>query len=1116
MSATASSVFDKKRLVEVWAGPAGGPWTLGTGTWLGPRLILTAGHVVVREDGTTPPRVRVRPVGQAFPTHGELRRAEVVWWGGAGLDAALLTVADDKDGRPDPWSPAAGLPLLRWGQLTGQGTGVDAQAAGFPNSVAVKGQNFREVEQTSGTINALAGFRSGRHLMTTEVTPAGTGAWGGMSGAAVTCGELLCGIVVERTPYFHSSRLTVLPVSALLPTRAADATDAADDGATGVFRQLIREDTGRETFLESVELQGVLSPWYRAAPPASPAALLLPEFETVPFRPRAELARLHAWCKDGRRLSGLLMTGPGGQGKSRLARTLAAETAARGWVSGRLADGAPDRHLDALARTDAPLLLVIDYAEARAAVVERLVAHLAAHPSGHPVRLLMLGRTDGEWWADLCRATAASACMIAEPVRLSRLEEHTDAVSAYRSAAHALAAALGRVEGWTGVDWTAVDLPDPEPGALGGGHALSVHMAALAALLSRGLPAGDVPASEVPADGKVPAEPDGPEEVILAHEETYWNRIAAGRRLAFASLRRGVVSAALLAGAATREQALAVLALLPGLRGDVAEDGRRQLAGWVRDLYPADGAGAYWGSLHPDRLTERCLATFLAREDEARFLDDLLPGLDEQQAVHALTLLTRVLALPATPSSPPVDLAGKVRDLVVSHAEALAVAAVTVVPRAQHPEPLLAALRRICEDPDLPIGLSHRLHDAVPQQTQRLAWHAAELVVRQAAHYGARVPSAGPWRRRRSGSAEELHQLGRSLNAVAVRLRDLGRTHEALEASEKAVVLYRGLARTDPGAHLHHLAMCLHTLSIGLGATERPREALSAIEEAVRIRRGLLSSRPEFHQPYLARELNILSNMREGVGKEDEALQASEEAVRIYRSLDPAALEAHLPLWGSSLHNLAVRWSHRGQGEKALKASAEAVSLRRRLAADRPDAHLADLAASLANHAGFLTEAGRTVEALPVAAEAADILRPLAGARSEVNGSALVDVLLGQIERLGDLGRVEDALAAAEDVVRTCREPTEARPDPCRSDLALGLHYLGCCLRAAGRGAEAVQTEEECRQLLRELSALHALRGSPLDPRVKDLAEAVGLLTGRGAGPGPRWRFRFSFRWSRS
>ncbi|MFI0220527.1 hypothetical protein [Streptomyces lydicus] len=65
--------------------------------------------MVVRDDGTASPRVRVRSVARAFPADGELRRADVVWWGGAGPDAALLTVADDRDGAGSScgnWSPS--------------------------------------------------------------------------------------------------------------------------------------------------------------------------------------------------------------------------------------------------------------------------------------------------------------------------------------------------------------------------------------------------------------------------------------------------------------------------------------------------------------------------------------------------------------------------------------------------------------------------------------------------------------------------------------------------------------------------------------------------------------------------------------------------------------------------------------------------------------------------------------------------------------------------------------------------------------------------------------------------------------------------------------------------
>jgi hypothetical protein len=143
---------------------------LGTGTWIGGRLILTARHTVTSADGRPHTGVKVRFVG------GSLCAATVVWPGSGAMDAALLSVDVPGGGAPDGWRPPEGLAPVRWGRLTGQGTGVGAQAVGFPDSVTPLAHDPREIEQVDGTINPLAGSRGGRYLMAAGVSPRHGGA----------------------------------------------------------------------------------------------------------------------------------------------------------------------------------------------------------------------------------------------------------------------------------------------------------------------------------------------------------------------------------------------------------------------------------------------------------------------------------------------------------------------------------------------------------------------------------------------------------------------------------------------------------------------------------------------------------------------------------------------------------------------------------------------------------------------------------------------------------------------------------------------------------------------------------------------------------------------------
>jgi hypothetical protein len=89
----------------------------------------------------------------------------------------------------------------------------------------------------------------------------------------------------------------------------------------------------------------------------------------------------------------------GGPG-TRLALELAERLRADGWYAGPLRDKVADADPAALAwltEVTAPLLVIVDYADARVAEAQALLAVLAGR-SGRPAVVLLTGRaTDGDW-----------------------------------------------------------------------------------------------------------------------------------------------------------------------------------------------------------------------------------------------------------------------------------------------------------------------------------------------------------------------------------------------------------------------------------------------------------------------------------------------------------------------------------------------------------------------------------------------------------------------------------------------------------------------------------------------------------------------------------------------
>lgn len=148
--------------------PDGENVSVGSGALIGPRLVLTAAHVVFDKGSGRPlDGVVAGPAAAA-----RLSAARVVWPDSyrqtedpAALDVALVEITEPG------WEPPI-RGAVRWGRLTGRSPGVPCEATGFPR-VLRNLDSTRESDQISGTINPGAGAVRGRHDVTvTSAVPA--------------------------------------------------------------------------------------------------------------------------------------------------------------------------------------------------------------------------------------------------------------------------------------------------------------------------------------------------------------------------------------------------------------------------------------------------------------------------------------------------------------------------------------------------------------------------------------------------------------------------------------------------------------------------------------------------------------------------------------------------------------------------------------------------------------------------------------------------------------------------------------------------------------------------------------------------------------------------------
>ncbi|MCX5128517.1 tetratricopeptide repeat protein [Streptomyces sp. NBC_00347] len=994
----------------------------GSGYLVAPRLVLTAAHVLDHLDPAAGERVTV-----SLPDTGEKEFSACVRWQGMSgtVDAALIEITAGQDGWQVPQSLRDLLtrPPQRYGLVIGNRP-LPVTATGFPRMQKDSDDGRRLDEQLTGHIAPGTGALADRYEISSAEPTAGAGAsggsrWSGMSGAGVLTddgfgGDLLCGVVRRDRLADGGTRLTATPAAALL----------ADDG----FRVLVAQHTGWEPVLEPIEPAPLFTPATVDRNVRSPAALLRADTEAVAFHGReSELAALQTWCESGPpSLSVRVMTGPGGQGKTRLARRLTDTLGRYGWVTGHLRSDltdapAPDStppDFTAL-NTALPLLLVIDYAETRPRLLRRLITHL--HRSRHRVRLLLLARSDGEWRTGSLQAIPAVRDLLEDAplfpltplLPTSRPAQERE--DAFHRAVGDLARLLPLVPSLPVHDWLSLTAETRPPADLHDhryNNVLTLQMTALVTLLQHG---------PLPVDAN-PGTP--PERTLLKHEDRFWEASAStpAHRLDLdASTLSATVAIAALCGADTREEAIQVITILPGLPGHrtaCATD-------WLASLYPADG-NRYWGSLQPDRIAEYHASQAL--ETGAIPLPALLEAASPTQQAQTLTVLARA---------------------AIAHYN---------TGRTTHSDRVLRTL-------DTALDIVPLAYEAVQSAAVALPY-LSRVTASLALRLTAALTEADLHRADLAPAAHEPY-LARSLSNLGVRLSEAGQRAEALAATEEAVEIQRRLAAENPDGYEPALARSLSNLGSHLAETGRRAEGLDAEREAVQIRRRLAAEDPAAHEPDLATSLSNLGVRLSDAGHRVEALAATEEAMEAWRRLVVGNPFAHLPYFATSLSNLGVRLSDVGRGDEALAVGEEAVEVRRRLAAENPADHEPDLATSLSNLGNYLSDVGRGAEALTVAEEAVEVRRRLAAENPAAYERDLAGSLSNLGNRLLDAGRSAEARAVGEEVVEIRRRLAAENPEyPAvyLPDLAGSLSNLGRYLSDAGRSAEAEQQAAEIRR----------------------------------------------------
>ena len=862
----------------------------GSGFLVDPATVLTCAHVIAGIEGT--PRVR--------------------WYDGQEIEADVQRMLPDQPGDGDfhrfpdlarlkLHRPFLGSPEGVWLADRAADEGATVIAYGFSHSTPAD-----DVAPDTLRLVVAGAGASFLRVSGDRIVP-------GMSGSLVVDEGIgqVCGIVKASRHTEEVQGGWIIPVTAIADGFADVAERSTREHRPGTrWFDLARDREGRQA-----ELFGRSS----ARRARTPAGLLVAAQEAVPFVPRAELSALRDWCvrRDDPQGVVRLVYAPGGAGKTRLATQLCADMLAAGWLAGFLTGSSVgDRGqliVEALA-AGFPVLVVIDYAQDRLALLQDLLTYLGGYvEDAAPVRILLLARAHQPWWEALAGQLGGAgdwALWHAHTVELTPLTEVSPAPDLAQAAFKVFTQHLG---------YPLRDPPDAlREQARRHRSVLAVHALALDAALTVG--AGDT------------WDPwQDPLVRICDHELGIWRRRLAhfgGPDLAAEIVPEAILLVPTLAPGQDQKAVVPLLRRVTDLFPVVAGRLDPELI-WaaLHDLY-----GTPHGKLaviEPDRVGEvlvrrlfRALVTGLA----GRYLITVLAG-DARPGLHVLarargcTVTGRIAEDAAYPA-----LDAALRDLVRSRPGPLIPALVETGAVLPHAEPIADVLTGMLANCDA--AILAEVESRLPRYPSGLSEFATCVYRRMLAECGDG-----------SDDAERLRRV-HLLTQQSFRLSEVGRLEEGLATAGEATAICEDLARHSD-VHRAEYAASLNNLSLRLAEAGDMQRSLGRIIEAAAGYRVLAAESALDYRLELSATLSNLALRRAAAGHPAAAVESAQEAVAMLEALLPGPRQE--VLLARALHNLSLVLMEVGATAQAVDIAHRAVGFYRDLASRQPGRHLLDL-----------------------------------------------------------------------------------------------------------------------------------------------------------------------------
>jgi tetratricopeptide (TPR) repeat protein len=824
-----------------------------------------------------------------------------------------------------------------------------------------------------------------------------------------------------------------------------------------------------------------------------PSVLLAADSQVVDFAGRSEeLDELVRWRDSpAPGVSVMLVHGPGGQGKTRLAARFAADSAVGGWTVWAAHHLSDPTAATAVAPGDGgqSLLVVVEYAERWPADDLQLLIQNPILRRPYRSRVLLVTRPSGPWWPALRHRLRKADIDVGGTLALAPLARSPqERAQLFFSAAESFAGVLGASA--SGLRLPEIRASDEDSYQL----VLTVHMAALVAVDAR------------VRDLDPPSDPIGLSAYLLDREHDCWqsqhDHVAAFTAPAVMSR---TVFAATMTRPLSRPVARAAMARIGVLAGEAA-GGHRETVERVLDDHaacypPPEGSADVLIPLYPDRLGEDFIALSTPGHEQTDYQPDawtpaaavrLLSPADQPATAGAAdpAVWVRPAAAVLIQTAVRWPHVARLLEIILRHRPELAQSAggAALANLAEIDDLDLDVLRLVesrfprHEAVELAPGMAavaRRLtHELLPATEDladrarllgRLRYRLSAAGLRDEA-LAAMLESAALRRQLAAGgSVEAQEDLAFALFSLGADLYEAGRRREAAPVAQEAVEAYRSLA-AGPGPVPPVMAHSLVNLGVMLDDVGKRGQALDVTEEAVAALRPLAGADLVDFGPGLARALTNLSGYRMRAGQHAAAVAAARESVQIRESLvahDAARFEHQL---AGALNNLAVTLGATGEAAEAATVLTRAATVLRRLASSNPDAIVPDLANALINLAGQHRDLGSWVDGLVAAQEAVSLLEPQAAHNPARFEPQLAIALTNQSVLLSNLGRKQDALAVS---TRVCAVTTRlVLVDPTRfvPDMASAWALRSAALNAVGRHQEALEELEKALRVWRRLA----------------------------------------------